>query len=245
MSVRRVRQRPLIFLLIPNHLQTLLSICSVTIRQKVPFLHHPLLTSANWSTNQTITVTGVDDILEDSDQNFTIITDPATSLDTDYNGMDPINVQVTNLDDDSFGILVTAISGDTDETGLTATFTVRLKSAPTADVVIGASSSDTSEGTIDTSFITFTTANWMNEQIITVTGQDDVIEDGDQFYIIELDPSSSADANYNGIDSPDLILQNLDDDSVGINVSGISGEVNETGTTATFTIVLTSEPLQM
>ena len=199
-------------------------------------------TSANWSTKQTVTVTGVDDILEDSDQNFTIITSAATSSDADYNGMDPINVNVTCLDNDSFGVQVSAVSGNTDETGTQRTFTVKLKSAPTADVTITVASSDTTEGTVDTSLLTFTTANLMTNQTVTITVQNDALQDGDQIYIIQLGTTSSTDGNYNGIDVTDILLQNIDDDSVGINVSVISNAVNETGTTATATIVLTSQP---
>ena len=59
------------------------------------------------------------------------------------------------------GITVTPTSGlTTTEAGGTATFTVVLTSRPVADVTIGLSSSDTTEGTVSPSSLTFTSANW-------------------------------------------------------------------------------------
>jgi hypothetical protein len=56
---------------------------------------------------------------------------------------------VTNTDNDTAGITVTPIAGlVTTEAGGTATFTVVLNTQPTADVTIGLSSSDASEGTV-------------------------------------------------------------------------------------------------
>ncbi|MEZ6129927.1 MAG: hypothetical protein R3C59_14690 [Planctomycetaceae bacterium] len=66
------------------------------------------------------------------------------SSDPLYHGFDANDVSVTNVDNDSVGVTVSAI-GDTTESGGTATFTVVLNSEPTADVSIGLSSSDTTE----------------------------------------------------------------------------------------------------
>mgnify|MGYP003338993095 CR=1 FL=1 len=58
---------------------------------------------------------------------------------------------MTNVDDDTAGITVSAISGATTEGGGTATFTIVLNSEPTANVTIGVSSNDTTEGTVSPS----------------------------------------------------------------------------------------------
>ena len=66
-----------------------------------------------------------------------------------YNGIDPIDVAVTNIDNNTVGIIVNPTSGlTTTEAGGTAAFSVVLNSQPTADVTIGLSSTDTTEGTI-------------------------------------------------------------------------------------------------
>src|SRR5205814_5034733 len=57
-------------------------------------------TSANWNVPQTVTVTGVDDAMDDGDVAYIIFTSPATSSDPHYASFDPSNVQVTNIDND-------------------------------------------------------------------------------------------------------------------------------------------------
>ena len=74
-----------------------------------------------------MTVTGVDDALDDGDVAYTIVTAPATSTDATYNGSTPADVAVTNTDNDAAGITVTPTAGlMTTEAGGTATFTVVL-----------------------------------------------------------------------------------------------------------------------
>jgi hypothetical protein len=57
-------------------------------------------TPANWNTNQTVTVQGVDDGNFDGDQTITVDLQPAISADPAYNNLDPPNVNVTNIDND-------------------------------------------------------------------------------------------------------------------------------------------------
>ena len=118
------------------------------------------------------------------------------------------------------GMTVTPIAGlTTTEAGGTTTFTVVLNTAPTANVVITLNSSNTNEGTINKSTLTFTTANWNIAQQVTVTGVDDAINDGDQNYSIILNPASSTDANYNGIDPRDVSLVNINNDLPVLNIT--------------------------
>ncbi|MBN1188258.1 MAG: FG-GAP repeat protein, partial [Dehalococcoidales bacterium] len=105
-------------------------------------------TSGNSDSPQTVTVTGVDDYIDDGDIIYNIITAAATSEDTNYDDLDADDVAVTNTDDDTAGITVSTISGNTTEAGGTADFTIVLDSQPTANVTIGLSSDDTSEGTV-------------------------------------------------------------------------------------------------
>ena len=87
-------------------------------------------TGVNWNTPVTITVTGVDDVLDDGNVAYTIVTAAATSTDATYNGVDAADVAVTNTDNDAAGITVTPTPGlTTTEAGGTATFTVVLDSA--------------------------------------------------------------------------------------------------------------------
>src|SRR5206468_5684058 len=71
------------------------------------------------------------------------------------------------------GITVTPTSGlTTTEAGGQASFTVVLDEAPTDDVIVPISSSNTAEGTVSAASLTFTAANWNVAQTLTVTGVD-------------------------------------------------------------------------
>jgi hypothetical protein len=50
-----------------------------------------------WNAPQTVTITGVDDGLPDGNVQYLIVTGAATSADTNFNGVDPDDVFVTNL----------------------------------------------------------------------------------------------------------------------------------------------------
>jgi hypothetical protein len=202
-------------------------------------------TGANWNAPQTVTVTGVDDKVADGSQTYRIVTAPAVSGDPKYNTVDPADVQLTNIDNDSPGISVvfTPATGlSTKEGGGSATFTIALNSQPTADVVIPLHSSKTAEGTVNPASLTFTSANWNAPHMVTVTGADDMVADGAQPYTVVVDPATSTDAKYAGLDAPDVPVTNVDNDSAGISVSAVTGDTKENGTNASFTIVLNSQP---
>jgi Domain of unknown function (DUF4347)/Cadherin domain/Right handed beta helix region/Laminin G domain len=111
------------------------------------------------------------------------------------------------------GITVTPVVGlSTTEAGGTAQFSVVLNDAPTATVTIPVSSSDTTEGTVSTTLLTFTTANWNVAQTVTVTGANDALADGFQAYTAVLGAATSTDGNYSGRDAADVQLANSDDD---------------------------------
>lgn len=200
-------------------------------------------TPLNWNTPQQVTMTGVDDDVDDGDIVYTIVTGAAASGDPLYDGRNPVDPILTNLDDDTAGIVVSPISNNTDEAGRSATFTVALTSEPTADVTIGLSSDDTSEGTISPAGLTFTPASWDAPQTVTVAGVNDDLDDGDILYTIVTAPAASADGKYDGIDPDDVDLFNLDDDGAGFEVlPGSTLSTSEGGGTASFTVVLQSQP---
>lgn len=110
------------------------------------------------------------------------------------------------------GISVSSISGDTTEAGGTATFSIVLLSPPSSSVSIGLVSSDLSEGTVAPSNVSFSTGNWNNPRLVTVTGVDDAIFDGDITFSVVTNPASSGDSNYNGLNPNDVNVTNRDDE---------------------------------
>lgn len=204
-----------------------------------------IFTSANWNIPQVVTITGQDDLASDGAIAFSIVTAPAVSADANYSGRDAVNIAVTNADNEA-GITVNPISGlTTTEGGGTATFTVQLNTAPTADVVIPISSSIPAEGTASVTSLTFTSANWNVPQTVTITGSDDPLDDGDVAYSIVTGATTSTDLLYNGLNAADVSVTNTDNDTAEVVVtvgSPIGLTVNENGTSQTFTIVLGSRP---
>src|SRR4029078_1765633 len=136
---------------------------------------------------------------------YTVVTAAVTSADPNYAGIDAADVNVSNADNDASGVTVTPSGGlTTTESGGTATFTVVLTGQPTADVTVGLSSNDTTEGTVSPASLTFTNANWNTPQTVTVTGVDDLVADGDIAYAIVTAAASSADGSYNGLNPADV-----------------------------------------
>lgn len=201
-------------------------------------------TSSNWASAQTVTVTGVDDAVVDGDQGYTVTTSATTSASAAYNGLDVDDVTATNLDDETAAILVSPTMGlTTAESGATASFTVVLQAAPSADVLIPIASTDLGEGTVSSTSIVFTTADWSVPQAVLVTGVDDAIADGDQVYQVTIGASASADPAYDGLSGASVTLSNSDDESAGLTISPTTGLVTtEAGATASFSIVLTTAP---
>ena len=201
-------------------------------------------TPANWSVAQTVSVTGVDDAVQDGDVSYSIVTGPAASNDVKYSESNPAEVTVTNVDDDTAGIMVSPNSGlITTEAGGSATFAVVLRSQPTAIVIISVSSSDPTEGFVSPSALTFTPANWQSPQTVAVTGVDDTVVDGNVGYTIVTAAAASDDFVYSGMNPTDVGVTNVDNDSAGITVTPTSGLITtESGGKATFSVVLDSQP---
>src|SRR5207247_10524758 len=105
---------------------------------------------------------------------YGVVVGAAISADPVYAGMDAADVSLTNTDDDGAGISVAPTAGlVTTEAGGQASFTVVLKSRPTADVVIAIASSDAAEGTVPAASLTFTPADWSTPQTVTGHRLDD------------------------------------------------------------------------
>src|SRR5205085_386827 len=144
-------------------------------------------------------ITGVDDLVDDGNVAYSIVTAAAASADVSYNGIDPSDVAVSNTNNDSAGVTVSPTSGlVTTEAGGTATFTIVLNSQPTANVTIGISSSNAAEGTASVASLVFSALNWNVARTVTVTGVNDSVDDGDIGYSIVTAAATSTDAKYNG-----------------------------------------------
>ncbi|MFN5198685.1 MAG: hypothetical protein ACK5MS_15490, partial [Planctomyces sp.] len=173
-----------------------------------------VFTAANWATSQTVTVTGVNDSVDDGNIAYQVVLGAATSADTAWNGIDAADVSLSNTDNDTAGITVGTISGTTTtEAGAAVSFTIRLNSEPTADVTLAFSSSDATEGSVSPASVTFTAANWNTPVTVTGTGVDDTFFDGNIAWTLVIGAAASSDTLYNGNNPADFSLTNLDDEA--------------------------------
>lgn len=212
-------------------------------------------TSKNWDTPQKVTVSGVDDFLLDGSKNCLISSSLSTSSDQVYvNKTMPI-VTVVNVDNDTPGFTYVPItSAITTEGGGQAQFSIVLNTIPTGNITVsGITTSDVSEATISPTNLSFGPANWNVPQVMTLTGEDDSMNDGSINYTVVF-PNAVA------IDPLDVVYDNLalssagsftnqDDDTRGFNIVALAPtasispiSVTEGGASQTFQVSLTSSP---
>ncbi len=203
-----------------------------------------VFSATNWNNPQVVTVTGTDDSIRDEDISYTIIFDSTISADPNYHGLKPVDVSVTNVDDDLGGFELTSVDDlVTAEAGLTDTIFIKALLAPEAEVRLPLSSSDTTEMRALQDTLVFNPENWTELQTIILMGVNDPMSDGSVEYTLLLGPVISADANYNGINPLDITGVNLDDDEIGIFTHPSEGlEIAESNGTATFRLSLGSQP---
>jgi hypothetical protein len=199
--------------------------------------------ATNWNVPQSITVTGQDDLQADGPVSYRILLAPIVSDDTRYNGLDPADVAVINVDDEQPGITVTPTQGlRTSESGGTATLAVFLNRQPAAEVVLGLSSDNPAEGTVAPASLTFTPANWSTPQTVTVTGVDDFRKDGTKTYHILSAAAVSPDLTYHGVNPADVTLVNADNDNPGMLWSYATPLTVAEGGTTSYSVGLATQP---
>ncbi|MCH8491516.1 MAG: hypothetical protein LAT81_16555, partial [Oceanicaulis sp.] len=205
-----------------------------------------IFTPENWDSPQILTITGVPDSIQDGDKELTIQLGSMESVDSRFQGVDAGEIYVLNTDIDSAGIALYPLTGlQTSEDGDTDQLSAVLNSRPTAEVTFTVQVSPPSEVSASLSSITFTPDNWNNPQVITITGLNDSIKDGNQPFTVQLVSGSSSDSLYNGLNSSIAHGINLDNDTASIVVNTTAPlpyTTSEDGTSITFRVRLSSEP---
>ena len=165
-------------------------------------------TAANWNQAQTVTVTGVDDAVVDGNIPYSIITAPAVSTDPNYSGRNPADVAVTNNDNDTAGVTVSATTTNAAEGGANGSYSLVLTSQPTANVTVNFNTGSQISAIAP---IAFTPANWKVPQNVVVTAVDDTVVEGNHTGAIA-HTATSTDPKYNGIAIAQLTVSITDND---------------------------------
>ena len=202
-----------------------------------------LFTPLDWRTPKVVTITGVDDAIADGSISNQIEIMPAVSMDTNYNSLDVPDLTVVNTDDDVAEIVVSRTTGSVTEGGALQTFTIVLRTEPTADVTVNIQSDNTNEATVSPASIVFNAANWAVETTVTVTAVDDQIPEVQKSVVINLGRGISTDSQYRFIAINDVTVDVIDDDRAELTVTPTVGlTTSELGDTAEFSVVLTAAP---
>ena len=193
-------------------------------------------TTSNYSTPQTVTVTGVNDSVDNAGgARSTNITH--TPKGGGYDTVEPVSVPVSVTDDEGFVFSKSSVT--VAEAGGTDSYTVRLSSAPTASVTVALASSNSRAATVSPAALTFTTTNWSTAQRVTVTGVDDDVDNSGDARSTTITHRPSG-AGYSTVESVGVTV--TDDDAAP---SGITLTVQPTAVAedvpATITVTATPD----
>jgi len=187
------------------------SVCAYTgvCRQQVEVTPAMLtFTHENWHVPQTVTVTAIDDQVDEGIHNATL-THSVSSNNADFNGggfssegtpfTPGVNVTATITDNNMATVLLSASSVEVVEGGGNAEYDVKLSTEPIADVTIVVAGNGQVVG-IPSSLV-FTSSNWNTSQTVTVTAVDDALSEnaygGQHAGSVLSHSASSLDENYN------------------------------------------------
>ncbi|MDX2091333.1 MAG: hypothetical protein SFX73_25970 [Kofleriaceae bacterium] len=184
-----------------------------------------LFSPTDWSTPQAITITGKPD--SDTTDESLELTLSSTAITA------PMVVSVTVEDDDAVSLVMSPSNLEVGE-GTTGTIAVRLSAMPLETITVDIASADTAVATVSQSNLVFTPANYAIDQMLIVTGIQDVntVVNPTTINFTSTSPALPA-ATAN--------VQVTDDDVLGISTSSSSLAINE-GSTKTFTVQLTQQP---
>ena len=211
-------------------------------------------TNSNWNIPQTVTLTAVGDADADNESvTITHVIDSGATMDASYAAlMGLASVRVMLSDRDAPGVTLNQTMLSLTE-GDSATYMVELISQPTGDVVLEVESGDTSAVTLDTdpamtgaqNTLTFTNSNWNAAQTVTLTAVGDADADDESVTISHaVDMAATMDASYDALAGLASVRVMLDDDDMrGITLDPTTMLTPDEGDTATYTVVLTSQPM--
>jgi hypothetical protein len=166
-------------------------------------------TPDDYSTPQTVTIYPLTDCVTDGNKNITIETSEISSADSAFDlSMNPelkvtINAEIIDNPAASPELFLQANHSivETTEDGLIDKFIVALSCPPSQPVTVAVSSSNTSEGVLDTSSVVLDSTNYNIGALVTVTGQPDCTPEPDISYTITAGSTVSADPEFNNLEA--------------------------------------------
>ena len=181
-------------------------------------------TSLNWAIEKTITVTAVDDLIEEGPHTSTI-THTIDTIDPTFSGESIADVVVDITDRFIEPLIAVTESGgstDVNEEGLTSDdYTIVLTSVPSDDVVIDISY-ETDQISVGPDSVTFNTLDWDTSRTITVTAVDDPLEEGPHTSTIT-HTVDTIDPEFSGESVADVVANIIDNNRVAWDLNAFRG----------------------
>jgi len=196
--------------------------------------------TANWNKPQTVTITGVDDDGTIGGLNsYAIDIGVAVSQDPFFNNYNAPDLSVINLDNDSETLKIVAVTNNvTSEAGGSVQLEVSFNGEVSMNRTVFIST-DASEAAVSPPTMTFTALDWNQTQLLTVTGEDDNITDGNVSYQISM--------AVLGLSTHTFDMINIDDEVGAIGeaviITPIDTNLSEDGDTASFSVVCGYDPV--
>ena len=189
-------------------------------------------TTSNWNTDQTVSVTGVEDA---NDIHETVTISHSVSGYGSVTTARAVTVTVTD-DEEAPGVSVQATSPIPVAEGGTATYTLKLDTQPAGAVTITPTSGDSGAVSVSPASLTFTRSNWNTDQTVSVTG----VEDANDIH--EIVTISHSVSGYGSVTADAVTVSVTDDEGPRVSVQPTSPIPVAEGGTATYTLELGSQP---
>ena len=198
--------------------------------------------TSNWNTAQTVTVTGVDDNVDDETVTWQVRLDPSSG-DSGYNGLANVDVSVTTTDDDATATATLALNpASITEDGGISTVTARLSRPTTVATTLTVSTAAVSpavSGDFTQSGTTLAVAAGATTStgLVTVTAVDNSVGAANKSVTVSATASGGR-----GVAAPSDVTLTIVEDDFGLDVGAVNGQATEAGGTATFTVALLTQP---
>ena len=201
-------------------------------------------TPTNWNAAQTVTLTGVNDLLADGNQTSTVTVSVVGGQSDDaFDLLPDQGVSVTTTDNDTAGFTLSKATATVSEAGTTDSFTVVLNTQPSSNVVLSVTRSDASEASVAPTTLTFTSDNWNTAQTVTLTGVNDLLADGNQTSTVTVSVvGGQSDDAFDLLPDQGVTVTTTDNDTAGFTLSKATATVSESGSSDSFTVVLNTQP---
>ena len=213
-----------------------------------------VFTVQNWETAQTVTVTGADDDVDDGDVAWKVRLDPSSG-DVNYDGLDPVDVDVTTVDNDEAPTVELKLDpASIAEDGEVSTVTAELSHPSVKPTTVTVTAAPVSPAVADdftlssTDTLTIAAGATTSTGTVTITARNNAVDADDKTVRVSGTATNDGPAGdgmgVGAVESATLTITDDDEKGLAFAVAGTSATVLAVtaGEDKTYTVKLTSMP---